>query len=95
MIEEAGGVIELDLPPPSVGKETGIVGPRIDWYVIDGRNRSQPKAFSQRVDAIMKEARLVGIRPITVDRLLAFPGCGMGKAAIGDIPSRRENSMSE
>ena len=35
----------------------------------------------------MKEARLVGIRPITVDRLLAFLGHGMGKAAAGERPA--------
>ena len=87
MIAEAGGVIEFDLPPPNVGKETGKIGPRIDWYVVDGRNLSQPKAFSQRVGAVMKEARLVGIRPISVDRLLAFLGYGMGKAAVGERPA--------
>ena len=35
MIQEAGGIVEFDLPPPDLGKETGDLTPRIDWYVID------------------------------------------------------------
>ena len=37
MIEEAGGVIDFDLPPPDVGKELGTLSPRINWYVTDDR----------------------------------------------------------
>src|SRR5262249_5349273 len=37
MIQEAGGAVDFDLPPPEVGKETGRITPRIDWIVIDGR----------------------------------------------------------
>ncbi len=37
MIKEAGGVVDFDLPPLEVGKETGKLTPRIDWYVIDDR----------------------------------------------------------
>ena len=50
MIEEAGGVIDFDLPPPDVGQETGVLSPRIDWYVIDARGplridpRNPPRA---------------------------------------------------
>lgn len=88
MIEEAGGVIEFDLPPPTVGKETGTLMPRIDWYVIDDRNESQPKPLFQRMGAVIKEARLVGIRPLTIDRLLAFLGYGMGKTEVVERPAR-------
>ncbi len=35
MIQEAGGIVDFDLPPPDLGKETGTLSPRIDWYVID------------------------------------------------------------
>src|SRR4029077_8750710 len=31
MIKEAGGVVEYDLPPLDLGKETGALSPRIDW----------------------------------------------------------------
>ena len=37
MIHEAGGVVDFDLPPVDLGKETGALAPRIDWYVIDDR----------------------------------------------------------
>ncbi|HEX3450299.1 MAG TPA: hypothetical protein VHS97_18740, partial [Isosphaeraceae bacterium] len=37
MIQEAGGTIDFDLPPADLGKETGTLSPRIDWYVIDNR----------------------------------------------------------
>ena len=37
MIEEAGGVVDYDLPPPNYGKETGKLSARISWYVTDER----------------------------------------------------------
>ena len=37
MIKEAGGVVDFDLPPLEIGKETGKLTPRIDWYVTDDR----------------------------------------------------------
>ena len=37
MIEEAGGIVDFDLPPADLGKETGTLTPRIDWYVTDDR----------------------------------------------------------
>src|SRR5262249_20620585 len=55
MIQEAGGVVDFDLPPLTVGHETGKLTPRIDWYVIDDRMpfrevydpRSQPNALRE------------------------------------------------
>jgi hypothetical protein len=79
MIEEAGGLIEFDLPPPTVGKETGTLLPRIDWYVTDYPTQPQPEPFSRRMGTVIKEARHVGIRPLTIERLLAFLGYGMGE----------------
>ncbi len=38
MIQEAGGTVDFDLPPADLGKETGTLSPRIDWYVIDDRH---------------------------------------------------------
>jgi hypothetical protein len=37
MIEGAGGQIVFDLPPPDVGRKTGDLAGRIDWYVDDER----------------------------------------------------------
>ncbi len=92
MIQEAGGVIDFDLPPLEIGKETGQITPRIDWYVIDdrivervpfrggiGEKKLQPSLLlqvklAQRVGEVVKEARLDGIRPMPIGRLLSFLG---------------------
>ena len=84
MIEEAGGVVDFDVPPPDVGKETGELTPRIDWYVTDDRLpfRHVPQAnpaapVDKRVREVIKEARLNGIRPMTIGKLLAYLGHDM------------------
>ena len=96
MIQEAGGTIDFDLPPADLGKETGSLSPRIDWYVIDNRQPlrevyasknasvevSQEK-LNQRVGEIVREARLNGIRPMTIEHLLAFLGYDMNAPVIG------------
>jgi hypothetical protein len=96
MIEEAGGVVDFDLPPPEVGRETGTLSPRIDWYVTDIRMplRDQFKAKSdvsltnqstlaKRMGEVIKEARLNGIRPLPIERLLAFLGYEMNTPIVG------------
>jgi len=96
MIEEAGGVVEFDLPPPDLGKETGTLSPRIDWYVIDTRmpirdayehqsdtSMAQATRLQTRVGEVIKEARLNGIRPMTIERLLAYLGYDMNAAVVG------------
>jgi hypothetical protein len=82
VIEEAGGVIEFDLPPPDVGKEIGVLTPRIDWYVTDDRTPSPRGPLSERIGEVIKEARLDGIRPMSIERLLALLGHGMGEAVV-------------
>ena len=37
MIEGAGGQVVFDLPPPDVGRKSGDLTGRIDWYVDDER----------------------------------------------------------
>ena len=79
MIEEAGGVIDFDLPPPGVGKEIGTVSSRINWYVTDCRpplcaDWLPNEPLPNRVRAVLKEARLDGIRPLPIERLLAGLG---------------------
>jgi hypothetical protein len=97
MIQDAGGVVEYDLPPPDLGKETGTLSPRIDWYVIDERmpmrdsygkrlteqNFADDAKLARRVGEIIKEARLNGIRPMTIERLLAFLGYDMNTPLVG------------
>ena len=79
VIDEAGGVVEFDLPPPDVGKETGRLVPRIDWYVTDVRPVSQKELVPSRIGQVIREARLDGIRPMPIERLQALFGYGMGR----------------
>jgi hypothetical protein len=37
IIEEAGGIVEFDFPPPDVGQRSGTLSNRIDRYVKDDR----------------------------------------------------------
>jgi hypothetical protein len=96
MIQEAGGTVDFDLPPADLGKETGTLSPRIDWYVIDNRmplretfssknatvEVSQEK-LNQRVGEIVREARLNGVRPMTIEHLLTFLGYDMNAPVSG------------
>ena len=82
VIEEMGGVIDFDLPSPDVGKEIGVLTPRIDWYLTDDRTRSPAGPLPQRTSAVIKEARLNGIRPMPIERLRAFLGHGIGEAVV-------------
>ena len=106
MIREAGGIVEFDLPPPDLGKETGVLSPRIEWYVIDTRGplreqfthqtdaglASQAK-LDKRVGEVTKEARLNGIRPMTIEKLLAYLGYDMNAAIIGRAEAVDPNAM--
>ncbi len=96
MIQEGGGVVDFDLPPPWVGKESGKLSPRIDWYVTDDRIplqevyrvRSEPQIadegkLAKRVGEVTKEARADGIRPMPVERLLSFLGYDINTPVVG------------
>jgi hypothetical protein len=83
IIDEAGGMIEFDHPPPDVGKETGTLRPRIDWYVTDDRTVSPKESVPSRMREVIKEARHNGIRPISIERLLALLGHRMGEPEAG------------
>ena len=106
MIEEAGGVIDYDLPPPWVGKENGKLTPRIDWYVTDDRQplrdvfqaRSEPmekmqSELTQRQGEIVKEARLDGIRPMSIDKLLAYLGYDMNSPIMGRTEAVNQDAI--
>ncbi len=79
VIEAAGGSVDYDLPAPEVGQEVGKLSPRIDWYVVDDRtycpSLSAPidvgwHQFAKRVSERIKEARLDGIKPMPLSRLV-------------------------
>jgi len=96
MIEDAGGIVDFDLPPPWVGKETGKLTPRIDWYVTDEREplrdvylaHSEPVVKMEgdlraRTGEVIKEARLDGIRPMSIEKLLSYLGYDINTAVVG------------
>jgi hypothetical protein len=97
MIQEAGGVVDFDLPPPEIGKETGKITPRIDWYVVDERvpfrqeygkkesdiSVANESKLAQRVGEVQRECRLEGIRPMPIGRLLNFLGYDINTPVIG------------
>jgi hypothetical protein len=106
MIQEAGGIVEFDLPPPDLGKEYGIMSPRIDWYVIDTRppiretfthqtnaGLASQAVLDKRVGEVTKEARLNGIRPMTIEKLLAYLGYDMNAAILGRTEAVDPNAM--
>jgi hypothetical protein len=96
MIHEAGGVVDYDLPPSEVGKETGTLSPRIDWYIIDRRmplrqvfneksteSDLRKAALDKRIGEVIKEARLNGIRPMVIEHLLSYLGYDMNAQVVG------------
>jgi hypothetical protein len=96
LIEDSGGGVDYDLPPPEYGKESGKLTARIAWYVIDDRRplrevyRSKSEAtlvqqseFEKRYGEVVKEARLNGIRPMPIGRLLAYLGYELGTPIVG------------
>jgi hypothetical protein len=106
MIQEAGGVVDFDLPPPDLGKETGTLSPRIDWYVTDDEppirdafvretenSMSAASRLEKRVGEVKKEARLNGIRPMTKQRLLIFLGYDMNAPIMGRAEAVDPKSM--
>ena len=84
LIQDAGGSVDFDLPPPDIGKETGELTARLDWYVTDDRPPFRDAGqqavgpvplevrFGEHFRAVVKEARLNGIRPMTIGKLLAL-----------------------
>jgi len=106
MIHEAGGVVDYDLPPPDLGKETGTLSPRIDWYVIDDEppirdafthetdaGASAAAKMEKRLGEVVKEARLNGIRPMTKHRLLIYLGYDINSPIVGRAEAVDPKSM--
>lgn len=107
MIQEGGGVVDFDLPPPYIGKETGKITPRIDWYVTDDRmpirdvfmNRSEPllkdeASLAQRKGEVVKECHADGIRPMPIERLLSYLGYDINTPIIGRSEAVNERALN-
>lgn len=99
MIRAAGGIIDYDLPPAGIGRETGEMTPRTSWYVLDERDAIHPATakqarvsgaddpgFLEKKTAAIRLARLEGIRPMSIERILAYLGYSFGQA----MPGRAE-----
>lgn len=108
MIQEAGGIVDYDLPPPDIGKESGKLTARIAWYVIDERmpfrevygpksdtTLGQQADFQKRFGEVIKEARLNGIRPLPIERLLSYLGYEMGSPIIGRAEAVNTRALKE
>jgi hypothetical protein len=106
MIEEAGGVVDYDLPPPGYGSESGKLTARDAWYVIDERpplrERFEAKSdraiaeqakFDAKKGQVIKQARAEGIRPMPIQRLLAFLGYEMGTPAVGRAEAVNDQAL--
>ncbi|MCA1685077.1 MAG: hypothetical protein LC745_03665 [Planctomycetia bacterium] len=87
MIEAAGGKVDYDLPPPDAGRETGKLTGGDAWYVIDERGplnevyspsksvtANENAEFLRKQSEAIREARLNGVRPMPIERLLPFLG---------------------
>jgi hypothetical protein len=96
MIEEAGGIVDYDLPPPNYGKESGKLTARVSWYVTDERmplrdlfekktdaGVAMQAQFDKKLGQAIKDARAEGIRPMPLPRLLAYLGYDMGTPVVG------------
>jgi hypothetical protein len=104
LIEQAGGIVSYDLPPPEVGKETGRITGEEAWYVIDKRmpfrevygntgvTASENDTFLKKQSDVVREARLNGVRPMPIERLLPYLGYDFlapvrGRAEAVDVQS--------
>ena len=107
MIQEAGGVVEYDLPPLDLGKETGVLEPAdrlvrhrrpaahsaISSPISPTRAVASQAKLDKRVGEVTKEARLNGIRPMTIGKLLAYLGYDMNAPIIGRTEAVDPNAM--
>ncbi len=106
MIESRGGEVSYDLPPAGVGQETGELTPLTSWYVLDdlqtvragaevptGATAAEEQTFLNRKSEILQEARMAGVRPITLDRLLSMLGYSYGEVNPGRIEGANRQEL--
>jgi hypothetical protein len=108
MIRAAGGIIDYDLPPVGVGRETGELTPRTSWYVIDERDPIHPAAgrqarlsgaddpaFLEKKTAAIRQARLEGVRPMSIERILAYLGYSYGQVVSGQVEAINRDAANQ
>ncbi|MFO0956184.1 MAG: hypothetical protein U0800_01815 [Isosphaeraceae bacterium] len=95
LIEQAGGKVVYDLPPPRKGRESGDPNDLgISMYVLDERppifadhaqedSSEEYKQFEEHKLEIIKKFRESNIPPMTVERLLPMLGYSYGQAKPG------------
>ena len=105
MIEGAGGIVDYDLPPPDIGKESGKLTGRDSWYVDDKRMPFRQVYGKSGVSALedadhakkqseaVREARLVGVRPMPIERLLPFLGYDFHAGIVGRAEAVDNSSL--
>jgi hypothetical protein len=106
MIEAAGGIVDYDLPPPDAGRESGKLTGRDAWYVIDERmpfrevygksnvTMNENTEFLKKQSEAVRDARLNGVRPMPIERLLPFLGYDyhapvLGRAEAVDLRTQK------
>lgn len=99
LIEQAGGQVVFDLPPPHKGHESGNPNDLgISMYVIDERppifaDHAQEdfseefKVFDERKREVIKKFRENNVPPMTVERLLPMLGYSYGQVKAGEAES--------
>jgi len=106
LIENAGGTVDYDLPPPGAGRESGKLTPKVGWYVVDDRvplrdvytkntdaTISATASFEKRRGEMIKEARNNGSRPLDITRLLAYLGYDMNAPMLGRAEGINNKAM--
>lgn len=92
LIEQAGGKVDFDLPPPNKGPKVGKASGGFSMYVIDERNpyfrervkedtSDEYKKYEEEKAAATQIFRENGVMPMPVERLLGVLGYtyGMGR----------------
>jgi hypothetical protein len=106
MIRASGGEVTYDLPPTNVGRESGTLSPLTTWYVLDdrppirgelakkgkGADELDGNFLAKRTEAL-RLARLEGIRPISIERLLSMLGYEFGKKVTGQVEAKSEEAI--
>jgi hypothetical protein len=107
LIRASGGEVTYDLPPTNVGRESGKLTPLTTWYVQDGRDpirgvlakkgvgsdELDGTFYAKQRDAL-RLARLEGIRPIAIQRLLDLLGYEFGAKVPGRVEAKSEDAIN-
>jgi hypothetical protein len=109
MIEATGGIVDYDLPPPEAGKETGKLSARVAWYVTDERmplnlegyaksqkslTMNESAEFLRKKSEAVREARINGVRPMPIERLLSYLGYDYGAKVVGRAEAVDRNALN-